>query len=149
MGRKFFITHLTQHCDLLGTFKHRHQHCATTANNVGPKNFGSWCERLHGLFLIYNAVNINAYLILHTFINLCIFCKQTFDLNFAECPVLNKPKNGKRSCRKVSGKMLCILSCDEGYSFSAEAITKYTCGPDTEWKWNGDNGVSVPTCLST
>ncbi|PFX23092.1 Fibropellin-1 [Stylophora pistillata] len=64
-----------------------------------------------------------------------------------ECPELKQPTNGKHSCRKVSGKMLCILSCHEGFSFSAEAITQYTCGPETEWKWKGIEGVQVPTCL--
>lgn len=40
------------------------------------------------------------------------------------------------------------MSCDEGHSFSAEAITTYACGPETEWKWNGFDNVSTPVCLS-
>lgn len=75
--------------------------------------------------------------------------KETFDLLFTECPDLKQPQNGKVSCHKVSGQMLCILSCDEGFSFSAEAITQYSCGPESEWKWNGMEEVQVPTCLST
>lgn len=41
------------------------------------------------------------------------------------------------------------MSCDEDYSFTTEAITTFACGPDTEWKWNGNDGLTAPTCLST
>lgn len=40
------------------------------------------------------------------------------------------------------------MTCDEGHSFNAEAITTYGCGPDTEWKWNGMENVKVPICTS-
>ncbi len=40
------------------------------------------------------------------------------------------------------------MSCDEGYSFSAEAMTMYGCGPDTNWKWNDMEDLVVPTCSS-
>ena len=71
-----------------------------------------------------------------------------FDLTFTECPILDKPSRGQKSCRKFSGKTLCTMSCDEGHSFIAEAITTYACGPDTEWKWNGVESVTTPACLS-
>lgn len=65
-----------------------------------------------------------------------------------ECPELKKPRNGKLSCRKVSGKLLCIMSCDEDYSFNSEAMTMYGCGPDTNWKWNNMEKLEQPKCLS-
>lgn len=65
-----------------------------------------------------------------------------------ECPELNKPRNGDISCRKVSGKLLCTLSCDEGYSFNAEAVTVYGCGPDTNWQWNDMEELVLPKCSS-
>ena len=65
-----------------------------------------------------------------------------------ECPELKKPDNGNTSCRKVSGKLLCIMSCDEGYSFNSEAVTMYGCGPDTKWKWNNMEKLQQPRCLS-
>ena len=40
------------------------------------------------------------------------------------------------------------MACNEGLSFIAEAIIKYGCGPDTEWKWNGMADVKVPACSS-
>ncbi|PFX23088.1 Fibropellin-1 [Stylophora pistillata] len=64
-----------------------------------------------------------------------------------DCPDLKQPTNGKSSCRKFSGQRLCILSCNEGFSFSKGTITHYTCGPESEWKWNGRKEVQVPTCL--
>lgn len=70
-------------------------------------------------------------------------------LNSTECPNLSKPSNGEKSCGKVSGKILCTMSCDEGHSFNAEAVTTFACGPDTEWKWNGVDDLTIPTCLST
>ncbi|XP_078343207.1 uncharacterized protein LOC144628957 isoform X2 [Oculina patagonica] len=69
-------------------------------------------------------------------------------INEEECPELKKPRNGRKSCKKVSGKELCLMSCDEGYSFSAEAMTMYGCGPDTNWKWNGIEDLVVPICSS-
>ena len=71
-----------------------------------------------------------------------------FFLTSAECPELKKPSNGSISCRKVSGKLLCIMSCNEGYSFNAEAVTVYGCGPDTNWKWNDMDEPVLPTCSS-
>ncbi|PFX23105.1 Fibropellin-1 [Stylophora pistillata] len=68
-------------------------------------------------------------------------------VNEEECPVIEKPSNGKRSCRKVSGEKICIMSCNKDYSFSAEETSTYRCGPDTGWKWNGEDDVAVPTCL--
>ena len=65
-----------------------------------------------------------------------------------ECRELKKPKNGKLSCRKVSGKLLCVMSCDEGYSFNSEAMTMYGCGPDTNWQWNNMEKLVQPKCLS-
>ena len=53
-----------------------------------------------------------------------------------ECPKLKKPENGKLSCRKVSGKQLCIMTFDEGYAFNSEVTTMHGCGPDTNWQWN-------------
>ena len=41
------------------------------------------------------------------------------------------------------------MSCDEGYSFSAKAVTIYGCGPDTNWKWNGVEKPVLPKCSST
>lgn len=73
--------------------------------------------------------------------------KENFNLFLAECPDLKQPTNGKSSYRKVSGQMLCIFSCDEGFSFSKEAISQYTCGPESDWKWNSMDEVEVPTCL--
>ena len=72
-----------------------------------------------------------------------------FFVNFTECPELKKPKNGKKYCRKVAGQMRCIMSCHEGHSFSAEVVTSFTCGPDTEWKWNGMADLNELVCLST
>ncbi|XP_067018332.1 uncharacterized protein [Acropora muricata] len=69
-------------------------------------------------------------------------------INERECPELKKPTNGKLSCRKVSGKLLCIMSCDEDYSFNSEAMTMYGCGPDTNWKWNNMEKLVQPKCLS-
>jgi len=40
------------------------------------------------------------------------------------------------------------MSCDEGYSFSAKAVTIYGCGPDTNWKWNGVEKPVLPKCSS-
>lgn len=68
-------------------------------------------------------------------------------INEQECPEIERPSNGKTSCRKVSGEKICIMSCNEGYSFSAEEISTYRCGPNTEWKWNGEDAVAIPTCL--
>lgn len=39
------------------------------------------------------------------------------------------------------------MNCDEGHSFSAEAVTTFVCGPDTEWTWNGIMDMTIPTCL--
>ncbi|KAJ7360011.1 hypothetical protein OS493_019098 [Desmophyllum pertusum] len=63
-----------------------------------------------------------------------------------ECPKLKNPRNGKTSCRKVSGRMLCMMSCDEGHSFNAGATTVYGCGPDTTWKWNDKEDLTIPAC---
>ena len=41
------------------------------------------------------------------------------------------------------------MSCDEGYSFNAEAVNMYGCGPDTNWKWNDMENLVVPSCSST
>lgn len=41
------------------------------------------------------------------------------------------------------------MSCDEGHSFSTEAVTAFVCGPDTVWKWNGLDDLTIPSCLST
>ena len=68
---------------------------------------------------------------------------------FPECPKLKQPRNGKRKCRKFAGKMLCIMSCGEGHAFSAKATTMYGCGPDTDWKWNGKDDLTIPSCAST
>ena len=54
----------------------------------------------------------------------------------------------KKSCRKVAGEISCTMACDKGYSFEAEAVTTYICGPDTEWTWNGMTDMTIPTCLS-
>ena len=70
-------------------------------------------------------------------------------LTSKECPILSEPDNGKTSCRKISGKTLCFMSCDEGHSFSTEAVTAFVCGPDTVWKWNGLDDLTIPSCLST
>jgi len=70
-------------------------------------------------------------------------------LTSTECSELNNPSNGKVSCRKVSGKLLCTLSCDEDYSFNAEAVTVYGCGPDTNWQWNDMEELVLPKCSST
>lgn len=71
-----------------------------------------------------------------------------FSLHSTVCPDLKEPKNGKKSCQKVAGKNVCVMTCDKGHSFEAEAITTYGCGPDTEWKWNSQTDLNVPVCLS-
>ncbi|XP_067016111.1 uncharacterized protein [Acropora muricata] len=68
--------------------------------------------------------------------------------NKGECPALPQPKNGVKSCKKLSGKTLCTMTCIEGHSFNAEVMTIYGCGPDTEWKWNGMRDIKVPICTS-
>lgn len=47
-----------------------------------------------------------------------------------------------------SGKEVCTLTCNDGYSYDTETIIAYDCGPDTVWKWNGLESVSVPACSS-
>ncbi|PFX23098.1 sushi, von Willebrand factor type A, EGF and pentraxin domain-containing protein 1-like isoform X2 [Stylophora pistillata] len=64
------------------------------------------------------------------------------------CPKLEKPRNGQTKCRKLSGKLLCIMSCVEGHAFNSGATTMYGCGPDTEWKWNGKDDLEIPSCTS-
>jgi len=63
-----------------------------------------------------------------------------------ECPKLPDPKSGKKSCKHVFGRIICTMTCNEERSFNSEAITTYTCGPDTKWKWNGIADIDVPTC---
>ena len=80
---------------------------------------------------------------------MCTFLKNTANvccLISTECPELKDPVNGKKSCQKVAGKNSCAMTCDEGHSFNAETITRYVCGPDTEWKWNGMMDMSIPVC---
>ena len=71
-----------------------------------------------------------------------------FFLISVECPPLPEPKNGIKSCKKISGKTLCTMACNEGHSFNSEAMTTYGCGPDTDWKWNGMAYFTVPVCSS-
>lgn len=47
-----------------------------------------------------------------------------------------------------SGKEVCTLTCNDGYSYDTETIIAYDCGPDTMWRWNGLESVSVPACSS-
>lgn len=39
------------------------------------------------------------------------------------------------------------MTCDEGHSFSAEAVTTFVCGPETEWTWNDMTDITIPICL--
>jgi len=68
--------------------------------------------------------------------------------NEGECPPLPQPVNGRKSCNHFSGKVLCTMTCNEGYSYDTEAINEYDCGPDTEWRWNGLTDFKVPACSS-
>ncbi|XP_068689881.1 uncharacterized protein [Montipora foliosa] len=74
-------------------------------------------------------------------------CENKLD-HEGECLALPQPKNGVKSCKKRSGKTLCTMTCNEGHSFNAEAMTIYGCGPDTDWKWNGMRDIKVPICTS-
>ena len=104
------------------------------------------------MFLLY--LSHLYYFVLVSFLSFLSFCtprrrvRAFFFLISTECPTLKKPRNGKLSCRSVSGKLLCIMSCEEGYSFNSEAMTMYGCGPDTNWKWNGMEELVQPTCSS-
>ena len=104
------------------------------------------------MFLLY--LNHLYYFVLVSFLSFFIILhlkkksESVFFLISTECPTLKEPRNGKLSCRSVSGKLLCIMSCEEGYSFNSEAMTMYGCGPDTNWKWNGMEEVVQPTCSS-
>ncbi|XP_068737640.1 uncharacterized protein [Montipora capricornis] len=73
------------------------------------------------------------------------FCQKRID-NEKECRKLPEPKNGKKACRKVSGSHLCTLTCNEGDAFTTTAITEFTCGPDTDWNWNGIENPDIPAC---
>lgn len=73
---------------------------------------------------------------------------ETIFLISVECPPLPQPRNGIKSCNKLSGKILCKMACNEGHSFNSEAITTYGCGPDTDWKWNSMAYFTVPVCSS-
>ena len=65
-----------------------------------------------------------------------------------ECLDLPVPLNGRMSCQMFSGKKVCTLTCNDGYSYNKDTIPTYDCGPDTEWRWNGLEGFNVPACSS-
>ena len=65
-----------------------------------------------------------------------------------ECLDLPVPLNGRMSCQMFSGKKVCTLTCNDGYSYNTETTPTYDCGPDTEWRWNGLEGFNVPACSS-
>ena len=65
-----------------------------------------------------------------------------------ECLDLPVPLNGRMSCQMFSGKKVCTLTCNDGYSYNKDTIPTYDCGPDTEWRWNDLEGFNVPACSS-
>ncbi|KAM7439890.1 eye photoreceptor cell development [Porites harrisoni] len=76
-------------------------------------------------------------------------CEKEIKREFeGECPNLPTPLNGRKSCEMFSGKEVCTLACNDGYSYDTETIIAYDCGPDTMWRWNGLESVSVPACSS-
>jgi len=60
---------------------------------------------------------------------------------------MDEPVNGYKRCVSYSGKQGCTLGCKNGMAFSSSAVIEYECGPDTSWKWNGEDIKSVPKCL--
>ena len=65
-----------------------------------------------------------------------------------ECLDLPVPLNGRMSCQMFSGKKVCTLTCNDGYSYNTDTTPTYDCGPGTEWRWNGLEGFNVPACSS-
>ena len=107
------------------------------------------------MFILISTIYINCSALVVSFLCFASFCTARRDLRAfffflisTECPQLTEPRNGKLSCRTISGKLLCIMSCDEGYSFNSEAMTMYGCGPDTNWKWNDMEELVQPKCSS-
>ena len=98
---------------------------------------------------IFSSNHFNYFALVVSFLCFVSFCTPSSVLFIStECPELKEPTNGKLSCRKVSGKLLCMMSCDEGYSFNSDVMTMYGCGPDTNWKWNNMEELGQPKCLS-
>lgn len=43
---------------------------------------------------------------------------------------------------------MATLKCNDNYGFKPEDVTKYSCGPETDWKWNREEEIALPRCLS-
>lgn len=68
--------------------------------------------------------------------------------DFSACPKLGTPFKGYKNCSKSAGRAVCTLKCHEGHSFDVDAETTFECGPDTRWRWNRRNKVTLPRCSS-
>ncbi|XP_031559986.1 uncharacterized protein LOC116296157 isoform X2 [Actinia tenebrosa] len=76
-------------------------------------------------------------------------CEKKLESTAKECPALPKIENGKIAQRTYGGKHIATLTCNDNYGFKPEDVTKYSCGPETDWKWNRQEKITLPRCLGT